>query len=86
MEEKDFKRIEDLVSNVVDGKLGQFNKEFSQEIHKDLGQFRKEFREDINEDFRRHIGILAEDFQHKPQLVGRSTDAVGEARPRQNRY
>jgi hypothetical protein len=50
MEEKDFKRIEDSVSNVVDGKLGLFQKEFRQEIREDLGQFKKEIRAETRED------------------------------------
>jgi hypothetical protein len=78
MEENDFKRIEQLVSNVVDAKLGQqrkeVNEDFQRHVDAKFGQHRKE----VNEDFKRHVGILSEDFQHKLQLVAEGQQMLAE--------
>jgi len=59
VEENDFKRIEQLVSNVVDARLGRFEGEVTAKIDAKLGQLRK----DVNEDFRHHVGILTEELR-----------------------
>jgi len=62
MEENDFKRIEQLVSNVetrIEAKLGQL-------------------RKNVNEDFRHQVGIFTEDFQHKLQLVAEGHQMLAE--------
>ncbi len=74
MEENDFKRIEQLVSSVVDARMGRFEEEVAEKIDSKLGQLRKE----VNEDFRHHVGILTEDFQHKLQLVAEGHQMLSE--------
>lgn len=100
MEERDLNRLEQIVVNVVTGKLGQFKEEIYNKfdflensinnrfdkvdkkfgaidekfgkIDKKFIEFDKKligFKEEIKEDFRIQTGILAEDFQHKLQLI-----------------
>ena len=57
MEEKDFRRIEEMMNGMMD--------RFRGEIGQDLVQFRGE----IVEEFRHQLGAQREDFQHKLDLV-----------------
>ncbi len=81
MEENDFKRIEQLVSGVVDAKLGRLEEKVAEKfgqvettIEANIGHLRK----DVNEDFRHHVGILTEDFQDKLQLVAEGHQMLSE--------
>jgi BMFP domain-containing protein YqiC len=90
MEEKDFQRIEQLIGKVVKAEAGEAVKtqvektvkaelgSFWAEIDTKPGKFREDLRREISEDFRRHVGILAEDFSHKLQLVAEGRQMLSE--------
>jgi len=68
MEERDFQRIEDMMTRMMGqfrGEIGQELSQFRGEIHQDLNKFRGE----IGADFRHQLGVQGEDFQHKLDLV-----------------
>ena len=78
MEEKDFERIGKMITKAVDSKLGEVEERLTTTFDKKLGQFRKEFRQEINEDFKHHVGILSEDFSGKLQLVAEGHQMLSE--------
>lgn len=68
MEERDFQRIEEMMTRM----MGQFRVEFSQELSQFRGEFGQELsqlRGEVGADFRHQLGVQREDFQHKLDLV-----------------
>ncbi len=63
MEENDFKRIEQLVSNVVDAKLGQQRKEVNEDFRHHVGI--------LTEDFQHKIQLVAEGHQMLSEKLDR---------------
>ncbi|WP_052464994.1 hypothetical protein [Geoalkalibacter subterraneus] len=57
MEEREFRRIEEMMG----GMMGRFRAELGQEL--------TQLRSEIVEEFRHQIGVQREDFQHKLNLV-----------------
>jgi ERCC4-type nuclease len=49
MEENDFKRIEQLVSSVVDAKLGQQRKEINEDFRHHVGILTEDFQHKLRE-------------------------------------
>lgn len=63
MEEKDFKRIEQLVSSVVDAKLGQHRKEVNEDFRHHVGI--------LTEDFQHKLQLVAEGHQMLSEKLDR---------------
>jgi hypothetical protein len=63
MEENDFKRIEQLVSSVVDSKLGQHRKEVNENFRHHVGI--------LSEDFQHKLQLVAEGHQMLSEKLDR---------------
>jgi predicted phage tail protein len=81
MEEKDFQRIEQMIGKAVSSEVEKVVKAELGSVKEEIRAVRSEagsFKEEIKNDFHLQVGILAEDFQHKLQLVAEGHQMLSE--------